>query len=132
MSKSPDHKTRIKAKGSVSSLLLLKRSSQAVDLPAFVSGSPMQKPVKVQDKYYLKSLHEEIDLYDRKLAHMAKYELFASEAERETAIGKMTTKRATLARTAQKLAEDGVEFDPSDLPRSFRQQTESAEHANIA
>ena len=92
----------------------------------------MQKSVKVQDKYYLKSLHEEIDLYDRKLAHTAKYELFASEAERETAIGKMTTKRATLVRTAKKLVKDGVEFHPSDLPRSFRAQTESAEHANIA
>jgi hypothetical protein len=89
----------------------------------------MQKPPKVQDKYYLKSLHEEIDLYDRKLAHMAKYELFASESERETAIGKMTTKRATLARTAQKLAEDGIEFQPSDLPRSFRSQAESADIA---
>ena len=92
----------------------------------------MQKPVKVQDKYYLKSIHEEIDLYDRKLAHMAKYELFASSAERETAIGKMTTKRATLVQTAKKLVKDGVEFHPSDLPRSFRPQTESAEHANIA
>ena len=92
----------------------------------------MQKPARVQDKYYLKSLHEEIDLYDRKLAHLAKYELFASEAERETAIGKMTTKRAILARNAQKLANDGVEFHLSDLPRSFRQLTESAEHANIA
>jgi len=92
----------------------------------------MQKSVKVQDKYYLKSLHEEIDLYDRKLAHTAKYELFASEAERETAIGKMTTKRATLVRTAKKLVKDGVEFHPSDLPRSFRLQTENAEHANIA
>ena len=92
----------------------------------------MQKPVKVQDKYYLKSLHEEIDLYDRKLAHMTKYELFASEAERETAIGKMMTKRATLVQTAKKLVKDGVEFHPSDIPRSFRPQTESAEHANIA
>ena len=91
----------------------------------------MQKPINVQDKYYLKSLHEEIDLYDRKLAHMAKYELFASEAERDTAIGKMTTKRATLVRTAKKLMEDGIEFHSSDLPRSFRPQTES-EHVNIA
>jgi len=80
----------------------------------------MEKPAKVQGKYYLKSIHEEIDLYDRKLAHIAKYEIFASETERETAIGKMTTKRATLARTAQQLAKDGVEFKPSDLPRSFR------------
>jgi len=83
----------------------------------------MQKPAKVQDKYYLKSLHEEIDLYDRKLAHLAKYEIFESEADREAAIGKMSTKRETLARTAQKLVQDGIEFHPSDLPRSFRLQT---------
>lgn len=92
----------------------------------------MQKPVKVQNKYYLKSLHEEIDLYDRKLAHMAKYELFASETERETALGKMTTKRATLERTARKLMEDGIEFQSSDLPRSFRPQLEGVELVNIA
>jgi hypothetical protein len=91
----------------------------------------MKKPVKVQDKYYLKSLHEEIDLYDRKLAHMAKYEIFASEEDRENAIAKMTTKRAILAQIAQKLAEDGVEFHPSDLPRSFRPHT-APEQANIA
>lgn len=92
----------------------------------------MQKPAKVQDKYYLKSLHEEIDLYDRKLAHMAKYELFASDAERETALGKMTTKRATLAQAARKLMEDGIEFRSSDLPRSFRPQAKGAELANPA
>jgi hypothetical protein len=86
----------------------------------------MEKPAKVQDKYYLKSLHEEIDLYDRKLAHTAKFEPFASETERETALAKMTTKRATLARTAKKLMEDGIEFQSSDLPRSFRLQTEDA------
>ena len=97
-----------------------------------VSVQEIQKPVKVQDKYYLKSLHEEIDLYDRKLAHMTKYELFASDSERETAIRKMTTKRGTLVKTAKKLVKDGVEFHPSDLPRSFRPQTESAEQANIA
>jgi hypothetical protein len=83
----------------------------------------MQKPLRVHDKYYLKSLHEDIDLYDRKLAHIAKYEIFASEEDRENAIAKMTTKRATLVRIAQKLAEDGIEFQPSDLPRSFRPQT---------
>jgi hypothetical protein len=92
----------------------------------------MQKPIKVQDKYDLKSLYEEIDLYDRKLAHMAKYELFASEGEREIAIGKMTTKRATLARIAKKLMDDGIEFQSSDLPRSFRLQPEGAEQVNIA
>jgi len=92
----------------------------------------MQKAPKVHDKYYLKSLHEEIDLYDRKLAHMAKYELFASEAERETALGKMTTRRATLERTAKKLMVEGIEFQSSDLPRSFRPQEEAAEQVTTA
>jgi hypothetical protein len=91
----------------------------------------VRKPAKVQDKCYLKSLHEEIDLCDRKLARMAKYDHFTSEAERETALGKLATKRATLARIAQKFAQDGIEFHPSDLPPSFRVQTESAAHANL-
>src|SRR5579871_5394719 len=126
MSKSPEQR-QSKGKGSASSLFVLKRSSQSADLPATKSRSPMQKPAKVQDKYFLKSLHQEIDLYDRKLAHTAKYELFASDTERQTALDKMTTKRATLARTAKKLMEDGIEFQSSDLPRSFRLETESAE-----
>jgi len=92
----------------------------------------MQKPARVPDKYYLKSLHEEIDLFDRKLAHMAKYEPFASDAAREAALGKLSTRRATLARTAKKLVEDGIEFQTSDLPRSLRPQAESAELVSIA
>lgn len=92
----------------------------------------MQKITKVEDKYYLKSLHNEIDLYDRKLAHMSKFELFASAAERATAIGKMTTKRATLVRIAQKLAQNGIEFHPSDLPCSFRVQPEGTEKVDIS
>lgn len=91
----------------------------------------MQKPAKVQDKYFLRSLHEEIDLYDRKLAHIAKYERFASEAERETMLSKMTIKRAVLARKARKLMEDGIDFQTSDLPRSFRTQPEGAELVDI-
>lgn len=91
----------------------------------------MQKPAKVHDKYFLRSLHEEIDLYDRKLAHITKYERCASETERETKLGKMTMKRAALARTAKKLMEDGIEFQTSDLPRSFRPQPEGAELVNI-
>jgi len=92
----------------------------------------MQRPGLVPDKYYLKSLHEEIDLFDRKLVHMAKFETFATDAARETAIGKLTTKRATLAKAAQKLAEDGIEFNPSELPRSFRVPVQSIEPTTIA
>lgn len=75
---------------------------------------------QARDKYYLRSLHEEIDLFDRKLAHMLKYDSFATDAERKAAAGKMTAKRDQLARTARQLAEEGIEFKPSELPRSFR------------
>jgi hypothetical protein len=44
----------------------------------------------------------------------------------------MATKRATLARTAQKLAKDGVEFHPSELSRSFRHESGNPEHIEIA
>jgi hypothetical protein len=79
----------------------------------------MKKPVP-HDKYFLKSLHEEIDLYDRKLAHLEKFGEFASTADRKDAENKLLAKRATLAATARQLADDGVEFSPSDFPRSFR------------
>ena len=78
-----------------------------------------------RDKYFLRSIHQEIDFYDRKLAYLHKYETFASPADREDAEKKMLTKRAALAETARKLVADGVEFSPAELPRSFR----SEEHA---
>ncbi len=71
-------------------------------------------------KYFLKTLHEEIDLFDRKLAHMLKYEAFANDAARKSSASKMQAKRELLARTARQLASEGIEFKPSDLPRSFR------------
>ncbi len=79
----------------------------------------MQKQPKVQDKYYLKSVHEEIGLYHRKLAHMNKYEVFACDADRETAARKMSVKRELLVQTALRLTSEGIEFKTSDLPRSF-------------
>ena len=72
------------------------------------------------DKYYLKTLHEEIDLFDRKLAHMQKYDSFATDAERLSATHKLNSKRELLVKTARQLANDGIEYKPSDLPRSFR------------
>lgn len=73
------------------------------------------------DKYYLKSLHQEIDLFDRKLAHLLKYETFATDAERSASAGKLSAKRELLARTARQLVSEGIEFKPADLPRSFRE-----------
>ena len=75
---------------------------------------------QVRDKYYLRSLHEEIDLFDRKLAHLLKYEAFPSEKERNAAAAKMSVKRGQLVKTAQQLAEEGIEFQSSQLPRSLR------------
>lgn len=77
-------------------------------------------PTPAQNKYKLKSLHEEIDLFDRKLAHLLKYESFPSDAARKSSAGKMQAKRDLLAQTARQLASEGVEFNPSELPRSFR------------
>ena len=79
------------------------------------------------DKYYLKTLHEEIDLFDRKLAHMLKYDTVATEAERTASAGKLNAKRELLARTARQLVSEGIEFKPSDLPRSFRTSDEVVE-----
>jgi len=79
----------------------------------------MKKPVP-HDKYFLRSLHQEIDLYDRKLAYLDKYVPFASPADRKEAEGKLLSKRSSLAEAARRLVADGVEFNPAELPRSFR------------
>ncbi|RZU41479.1 hypothetical protein [Edaphobacter modestus] len=71
-------------------------------------------------KYQLRSLHEEIGLFDRKLAHVSKYESFPTEADREVAVSKLNSKRKLLVRNALQMAKDGVEFDPSELPASLR------------
>ena len=70
----------------------------------------------VENKYYLKTVHEEIGLFDRKLAHLAKYEVFETEEAREAATRKLARKRETLVETAKRMASDGIEFKPSDLP----------------
>lgn len=83
----------------------------------------------VADKYHLKSIHEEIDLVDRKLAHLLKFERFDSEEDRDSATRKLATKRETLVKTALRLAAEGVEFKPSELPRSLRPKEDAAAQA---
>ncbi|MFZ0395432.1 MAG: hypothetical protein WCF17_08485 [Terracidiphilus sp.] len=85
----------------------------------------MKKQVP-HDKYFLRSLHQEIDLYDRKLAYLEKYVEFESTADREGAENKLISKRASLAETARQLVAEGVEFNRSDLPRSFRASAETS------
>lgn len=80
----------------------------------------MNKPAARRDKYFLRDLHQEIDLYDRKIAYLDKYGEFASSAEREEAEKKLMAKRAPLEKTALELVASGVEYEERDLPRSFR------------
>jgi len=80
----------------------------------------MMKAAPPNDKYFLRSLHQEIDLYDRKLAYLNKYGVFANPADREVAEGKLLQKRAALEKNARELVAAGVEFSEADLPRSFR------------
>jgi hypothetical protein len=78
----------------------------------------------VESKYHLKTIHADIDLYDRRLAHLLKYEVFATDAARDAAARKINLKRDPLVVTAKRLAAEGVEFKPSELPRSFRPEGE--------
>lgn len=83
-------------------------------------------------KYYLRSIHEEIALFDRKLAHMEKYETFGSDDEREQAVRKLTTKRKALVTIEQRLVAEGVEFNASELPKSLRPAGSEAPPQTVA
>ncbi len=83
----------------------------------------MKNSVPPRDKYFLRDLHKEIDLYDRKLAYLDKFGEFASPADRELAADKLVSKRATLEKAALQLAASGVEYEESELPRSLRALT---------
>lgn len=74
----------------------------------------------VSSKYSLKSLHEEIGLLDRKLAHLHKFSVFQNDTERDTAAAKMEHKRDLLVRQARAMVEEGIEFHATDLPVSLR------------
>lgn len=78
------------------------------------------KPAPRHDKYFLRDLHQEIDLYDRKLAYLEQYAEFGSPEEREEAARALRAKRAPLEKSALQLVASGVEFEEKDLPRSLR------------
>lgn len=84
-------------------------------------------PTLPSGKYQLKTLHEEIDLFDRKLAHLHKYETFATEAERNVSADKLAAKRSLLVRKAQQMIDEGIEFNEFERPKSLRSDTTAAE-----
>jgi hypothetical protein len=80
----------------------------------------MGKPAPRRDKYFLRDLHQEIDLYDRKLAYLDKFVEFATPGDREEAEKRLRARRAPLEKTALELVASGVEYEEKDLPRSLR------------
>lgn len=84
-------------------------------------------PTLPSGKYQLKTLHEEIDLFDRKLAHLHKYETFATEAERNVSADKLSAKRSLLVRKAQQMIDEGIEFNEFERPKSLRSDTTAVE-----
>lgn len=76
--------------------------------------------VKPDSKYALKDLHEEIDLFDRKISYCENHEQFETQQARASALQKLMTKRETLVKTALAMASRGVQCDPKYLPRSFK------------
>ncbi len=98
----------------------LARNPQLFTLP---EEFPLKKPVP-HDKYFLRSLHQEIDLYDRKLAYLDKYAQFDSAADREGAENKLSRNGRRLRRRQSNWL-PMESSSPSDLPRSFRAPAET-------
>lgn len=69
--------------------------------------------------YALKDLYQAIDLIDRKIAHSRTHDTFESDPAQGTHLRKLSTKRATLVKSALVLTNLGVQCKPEFLPRSF-------------
>lgn len=66
--------------------------------------------VLVQDKYTLRDLHREIDLLDRKLAHIQNFAVFETDALRDAAVRKAKNSREKLMVQAQAISALGIEY----------------------
>jgi hypothetical protein len=76
-------------------------------------------------KFALNDLHQEIDLFDRKIAYCQNFETFECDQDREAALRKLSTRRETLVKTARAMASRGVACDAKYLPRSFKEVVEA-------
>ncbi|HTJ31244.1 MAG TPA: hypothetical protein VL346_12125, partial [Acidobacteriaceae bacterium] len=65
------------------------------------------------------------------LAHLLKYDTFASDRERDAAAEKFTSKRNLLARYARTLIDAGIEYKLSELPLSLRTPEQLAELSSL-
>jgi hypothetical protein len=80
-------------------------------------------PTLPSGKYQLRTLHEEIALFDRKLAHAQSVENFSSEEDRSTAVSKLTSKRSLLVRKSQQMIDEGIEYNELERPKSLRPES---------
>lgn len=80
-------------------------------------------------KYHLRDLYQEISLMDRKINHCRNVEPFDSEAERSAAVAKLESKREDMVHTARAMADRGVEYSSSDVPRSLKELMASAKES---
>lgn len=81
----------------------------------------------VHDKYFLKDLLRDIDLYDRKLEHLRSHAHFETDAERDRAVRTATTRRDNLSVTARKLMAEGISYDARAVPASMLTQEQLSE-----
>lgn len=86
----------------------------------------------VYSPYALKDLHQAIDLIDRKITHCNTLEIFTSQQDRDIHLRKLSTKRASLVKSALALAAMGVRCDPQFLPRSFAHPAQDEGNAVLA
>lgn len=77
-------------------------------------------PVLPANKYHLKDLYKEIDLFDRKIAYCNELEKFETEEMRSEAERKLQSRRKLLVKAAEKMTEQGIQCDAKDLPRSMK------------
>ena len=75
-------------------------------------------------RFQLKTLHEDISLLDRKLAHLQNFEVFNTQELRDAATRKLHVRRETLVQKARLLTAGGAEYLPSELPASLRAEAE--------
>jgi hypothetical protein len=102
---------------------LHQESTAALPVPAVEPTVRLEDSMAtlVFSKYSLRTLHEEIGLLDRKLAHLLKYEEFQTDSARQQAAARIEHKRDLLVRSAQAMVEDGVEKKkPASLGRRTR------------
>lgn len=82
--------------------------------------------------YALKDLHQAIDLIDRKIAHGRTLEVFESQEAHDLHLRKLSTRRATLVKSALALTNLGVRCDPKVLHRSFIHLVQDEVHSVAA